>query len=64
LVLSFREILLQGKQTEYALLRLFHQVYVIFLDDDEESDIPASDPNLMSDSSPSIRGSGDVSVQA
>ena len=37
----------QGKQTEYALRAIPLGGYVGFPDDDEESDIPASDPNLM-----------------
>ena len=37
----------QGKQTEYALRAIPLGGYVGFPDDDEESDIPANDPNLM-----------------
>lgn len=37
----------QGKQTEYALRAIPLGGYVGFPDDDEESDIPADDPNLM-----------------
>lgn len=37
----------QGKQTEYALRAIPLGGYVGFPDDDEESDIPKSDPNLM-----------------
>jgi membrane-associated protease RseP (regulator of RpoE activity) len=37
----------QGKETEYALRAIPLGGYVGFPDDDEESDIPANDPNLM-----------------
>ena len=37
----------QGKQTEYALRAIPLGGYVGFPDDDEESNIPANDPNLM-----------------
>ncbi|NUN64496.1 RIP metalloprotease RseP [Pseudanabaena biceps] len=37
----------QGEQTEYALRAIPLGGYVGFPDDDEESDIPANDPNLM-----------------
>ena len=37
----------QGKQTEYALRAIPLGGYVGFPDDDEESDIPTDDPNLM-----------------
>ncbi|MEA5486351.1 MULTISPECIES: RIP metalloprotease RseP [Pseudanabaena] len=37
----------QGKQTEYALRAIPLGGYVGFPDDDEESNIPADDPNLM-----------------
>ncbi len=37
----------QGKETEYALRAIPLGGYVGFPDDDEESDIPADDPNLM-----------------
>ncbi len=37
----------QGKQTEYALRAIPLGGYVGFPDDDEESSIPANDPNLM-----------------
>ncbi len=37
----------QGKQTEYALRAIPLGGYVGFPDDDEESDIPKDDPNLM-----------------
>ncbi len=37
----------QGKQTEYALRAIPLGGYVGFPDDDEESDIPSDDPNLM-----------------
>jgi membrane-associated protease RseP (regulator of RpoE activity) len=37
----------QGEQTEYALRAIPLGGYVGFPDDDEESDIPSNDPNLM-----------------
>jgi membrane-associated protease RseP (regulator of RpoE activity) len=48
--IGFGPILLkyQGKQTEYALRALPLGGFVGFPDDDPESDIPANDPNLLS----------------